>query len=413
MAEPAAAGTPGRGPGHPLLGRRSGWLLLAGVALAHLVAVGELAGDRYGWGAGERPSARIEVAFVRELLQATPPAAPPRPEPTARPQRALPSVATRAASAPQAAPVAAPVAPPVVPREDHATPATEPPLAADAAPPVERRDDVRVPAVADDAPAAPAEPTPASAAAEPASAAPAVAATALPAAASQAGAEPFDWPPSTELNYTLNGYYRGPIEGGTAQVAWLRGGTRYQVQMETSLGPMLSRRIVSEGELTDRGLVPRRFDGEQKVLFRSPRRWSLRFAPERITLSDGREAPSPPGVQDEASQFVQLTWLFTTQPALLEPGRSVEVPLALTRRVDRWIYDVKERQTLQLPFGSVETVYVKPRREARGGDLTAEIWFAPTLQYLPVRILIRQDESSFIDLLLERPPLQAAPVVTR
>lgn len=408
MAEPAAAGSSGRGPGHPLLRRRSGWLLLAGVALAHLLAVGELASERQGWGAGDRPPARIEVAFVRELLQAAPPVPPPRPAPVVRPQRALPSVAAKAASAPDARPAAAA-------RKDDVSERDAVPLVVGLEPPLVRSDDVRKPAVADSPPAVVAEPAPAVAvAAEPAAAAPPeVAAPTLPPAASQPGTEAFDWPPSTELNYTLNGYYRGPIEGGTAQVAWLRTGTRYQVHMQTSLGPMLSRRIVSEGELTERGLVPRRFDGEQKVLFRSPRRWTLRFAPDRITLADGREADSPPGVQDEASQFVQLTWLFTTQPALLEPGRSVEVPLALTRRVDRWIYDVKERQTLQLSFGSVETVYVKPRREARGGDLTAEIWFAPSLQYLPVRILIRQDESSFIDLMLERPPLQAAPAVTR
>jgi hypothetical protein len=63
---------------------------------------------------------------------------------------------------------------------------------------------------------------------------------------------------------------------------------------------------------------------------------------------------------------------------------------------------------LQLPFGQVATFHVKPRREARGADLSAEIWFAPTLQYLPVRILIRQQSDSWVDLTLERPPLQAA-----
>jgi hypothetical protein len=43
----------------------------------------------------------------------------------------------------------------------------------------------------------------------------------------------------------------------------------------------------------------------------------------------------------------------------------------------------------------------------KGGDLTAEIWFAPTLQYLPVRILITQDDSTYVDLLLDKPPMQA------
>lgn len=222
-----------------------------------------------------------------------------------------------------------------------------------------------------------------------------------------ASAARFDWPPSTRMNYRLRGYYRGAIDGD-AQVEWLREGSRYQVRMSTSIGPVLSRNISSEGVLTEAGLAPRHFDGEQKVLFRAAKRWSLRFGPERIVLADGREVATLPGAQDEASQFVQLTWLFSTQPALLKVGQAIEIPLAVTRSLDRWIYDVVAEELLQFPFGSVPTFHVKPRRAARGGDLSAEIWFAPTLQYLPVRILIRQPPDSWIDLTLERPPLQAA-----
>ena len=50
------------------------------------------------------------------------------------------------------------------------------------------------------------------------------------------------------------------------------------------------------------------------------------------------------GMQDAASQFVQLTWLFTTQPQRLQVGKSVEMPLALPRRADRWIYDVRAEE---------------------------------------------------------------------
>ena len=237
---------------------------------------------------------------------------------------------------------------------------------------------------------------------------PPAAATSASAAAAQ-----FEWPPSTRLTYQLSGHYRGPIDG-SAQVEWLREGSRYQVRMSTAIGPVLSRSISSEGALTEAGLAPRRFDGEQKVMFRAARRWSLRFGPERITLPDGREVDTQPGAQDEASQFVQLTWLFTTRPERLRVGQFIEMPLIVNRTLERWIYDVVAEETLNFAFGTVPTVHVKPRREARSGDLAAEIWFAPTLQYLPVRILIRQHPDSWIDLTLDRPPLQAAePAPTR
>ena len=55
-------------------------------------------------------------------------------------------------------------------------------------------------------------------------------------------------------------------------------------------------------------------------------------------------------------------------------------------------------------------MHVKPRREpGSGGDLTAEMWVAPNLQYLPVRIVIRQDAETFVDLTIDRLPEQAAP----
>jgi hypothetical protein len=36
------------------------------------------------------------------------------------------------------------------------------------------------------------------------------------------------------------------------------------------------------------------------------------------------------------------------------------------------------------------------------------MWVAPTLQYLPVRILIRQSAETFVDLNIEKLPEQAA-----
>jgi hypothetical protein len=367
--------------------RRRGWLaLIVVVALGHLVTVDWLVEDRFGWGQGERAPPRIEVAFVRELAQAPAPVATPPPPAAHAARRARPVPAP--ASAPEAAASAAAL-------ELAATASTDPAHAptpgVEAPPPAQQQ--VQAPPEPPPQPPAPVnEPT--------------TPPVATPAAAAASAVPSFDWPPSTRMSYALVGHYRGPLEG-RAQVDWLRSGTRYQVHLETSLGPVLSRHITSEGELTDRGLAPRRFDGEQKVLLRAPRRWTQQFGPERIVLAGGEEVDTQPGVQDEASQFVQLTWLFTTQPQLLQVGRSVEVPLALNRRVDRWIFEVVGEETLRLPFGEVPSFHVKPRREVRSRDTVAEIWFAPTLQYLPVRILIRQ-EDNWIDLTLEKPPLQAA-----
>ena len=236
-------------------------------------------------------------------------------------------------------------------------------------------------------------------------AAPAVAALAASAASGPVG---FDWPPSTRLNYRLTGHFRGPLHGH-AQVDWLRQGERYQVRLEVKVDPIVRRRMISDGVLSELGLSPRRYDEETEVPFKETRRATVHFEPEQIRLANGKSSEPPPGVQDAASQFVQLTWLFLTRPDRLQLGRTVEFPLALPRRVGRWTYDVAARDLLPLPFGEIEAFRLTPRRDnTKPNELSVEMWIAPTLQYLPVRIQIRQDAESFLDLQLESRPMQAA-----
>jgi hypothetical protein len=106
---------------------------------------------------------------------------------------------------------------------------------------------------------------------------------------------------------------------------------------------------------------------------------------------------------------VQLTWLFTTQPERLREGEVIELPLALPRRIAPWRYVVGATEVLATPAGDVPAVHVQPQGVRAAGDLTVEFWVAPSLQYLPVRMRIRQDEHTFIELLIDQLPLQAAP----
>ncbi len=190
---------------------------------------------------------------------------------------------------------------------------------------------------------------------------------------------------------------------------WLRQGTRYQVHLEVNIGGVVSRRLSSEGLLTERGLQPQRYEEVTQALFGEARRRSLRFEADHIVMANGQHQPTVAQVQDTASQFVQLTWLFTTQSHRLKPGENIEVPLALPRRVDRWLYDIQAEEELATPVGLIRAFHMKPRRlNAPPGELLVETWFAPSLQYLPVRILIRQDAQTFVDLRLSRLPQQAA-----
>lgn len=204
------------------------------------------------------------------------------------------------------------------------------------------------------------------------------------------------WPPNTRLNYRLTGYYRGELSGNAA-VAWQRDGARYQAQVDMTVGLIVRTTLTSQGEITPEGLVPRQYEEQLGT-----RRRAVRLADDTITLANGKQLPRPAGVQDTASQFVALTQRFATGQTKLVAGESVKFWMARPGGVDAWDYRVVGQEQLFLPsLGEVTAWHLKPEPLVTPrGSIVAEMWFAPSLQYLPVRIRISFNEENHVDLLV-------------
>lgn len=377
--------------GQPWQRRVAAWGLMLGVIIVHGCVADHVSKAMLDLAMHDDMPKRMDVVFVREMEVKEPVLN------TAVIKRAQPARTERERA----------------PRQAHAASVPDP-LRALA--PVEPQplDSIPVEPSASDPQVDGSAPRPTEGPASAATTAAAAAASAAPAPAptGAARATAFAWPASTRLSYVLTGNYRGDIHG-TAQVEWVRSGNHYQVHMDVTVGlsflPLMSRRMTSDGQLTPEGLVPRSYDEDSKVAGRDRWRSTIRFEPDGIFLPNGRRRERWSGVQDAASQFVQMTYLFTIKPELLTPGNTVEIPLALPRNVDWWLYDVLGHETLHTPFGALDAVHLKPRRVARkGGDLTSEIWFAPSLAFLPARIRIQQDDNTYIDLMIKRKPQLAA-----
>jgi Protein of unknown function (DUF3108) len=325
---------------------------------------------------------------VRDMALAAPQAAAPAAPPEAAAPRVARSRAVRPAKAASAAEAAA----------------SEPVLAAAAVP--EPMPPLPTPDVSTPEPPRPADNVPSAVSGAASAAAQAVAALPAP-AASDAAPAGFEWPASTRVSYLLTGNYRGEVNG-TAQVEWIRAGSRYQVHLDLvvgpSIAPLITRSMSSDGEITAEGLSPRRYDQDTKVVLRERNRVSIGFEPGAVVLANGDRRDTVPGVQDTASQFVQLMYVFSTRPDRLRIGNTVDIPLALPHKVDVWTYDVVEEEVLATPFGPLPAIHLRPKRVLRPGELSAEIWFAPQLRYFPVRIRIHQDAETFIDLMISKRP---------
>lgn len=395
------------------------------VLLLHALIIEWMAGLA-SWGTGLKEMS--EPLFTRVLEPAEPPplvgqAAPPPPPPPT-------PAATSTVVAPLPAPAAsAPEAAASLPPAQAATEAAPDVPAAPAAVPVPVPVPIPVPAVVAEArasEAAASTPAPVIAAAPqgaastppavvsqvapPASAPPPVAAApvaAAPVAAPPAAAAPAPaatdpwadtWPADSRVTYKLTGQFRGGPLYGSARVQWLRQGSQYQARVELSVVPFGSAFFTSQGLITPTGLVPQAFEEA-----RGSRRRVTRFNEREVVLHDGRSLPRPEGVQDMASQFIELGWRFRTGMTPTTQGTTLTLPLVRPGGLDNWTYDVYTREMLRTErMGELEVIRVTPRPyQGRRGTLASEIWFAPRLQYLPVRFKVGFGEEAAVDLIVE------------
>jgi hypothetical protein len=246
----------------------------------------------------------------------------------------------------------------------------------------------------DQAQTEPASPMPADDASAPAAAAESEASAAV----IEESASALDsWPSDTRVSYQLTGNYRGPLYG-SARVQWQREQSRYQVRVDLRMALVLGVSMISQGEVSDTGLRPQVY--EERFLG-SVRR--VAFDDGRVKFHDGSQVLAPPALQDTVSQLVELSHRFSSGREALKVGAQVNVWLARPQGMAWWTYDVTEEEMLMTPeLGPVSAFHLVPRPITNpSGVITAELWFAPSLQYLPVRLRISLGSGNFVDLLVD------------
>ena len=179
---------------------------------------------------------------------------------------------------------------------------------------------------------------------------------------------------------------------------WQRVGAQYQTQVELRLPLGHTLLYTSQGQIDAEGLVPQAYEEARRS-----RRRQARMTDREVILQDGRTLPRPAGLQDMASQFIELGHRLRSGRLPATLGGSITLPLARPGGIDTWTYDLTAQDTVRTPrLGDLATLRLTPRPQAHArGPLTAEFWFAPSLQYLPVRIRVSLGEEASLDLVVE------------
>jgi hypothetical protein len=243
--------------------------------------------------------------------------------------------------------------------------------------------------------AAPPVPPPAAAAVEaPAAQEPAASTAAEPAAGPVRAALAI--PGSVRLKYDVNSTAKGMTYTANAELLWLHDGTRYDARLEVGAAIGRSRVQTSSGRLTSAGLSPTRFSDK----FRSEVAAHFDHEKGRITFSGNKDpATLEAGAQDRLSVFLQLSALLAGDPGRYLPGTEIPLQAVGANLAEPWIFKVMEVENVRLADREIPSLKLirSPRHTY---DTRAELWFAPSLDYLPARIRLTLHNGDSLDQVL-------------
>jgi len=208
----------------------------------------------------------------------------------------------------------------------------------------------------------------------------------------------FKAPDSAKLKYQVNGQAKGLNYWASAELNWQQDGSAYEARLEVSAFLLGSRVQVSKGTLGVEGLMPTRFGDKTRSEL------AAHFQRDKGIISFSANSPDAPllkGAQDRLSVVLQLSSLLAADPTRFPTGTMLSFQTVSQREAEVWQFLVEKEELLPLPFGEINAIKLnrKPRREF---DQQIELWFAPTLGYLPVRLRITNANGDFVDQLLSK-----------
>jgi hypothetical protein len=207
-------------------------------------------------------------------------------------------------------------------------------------------------------------------------------------------------PASTRLLYDVIGSVKGIAYKAQGTLDWTVANGRYDARMDMRVMLLGSRSQVSTGRVGPGGLVPERFADKS----RSEKAAHFDAVQQRIRFSSNApEAPLQPGAQDRLSLFMQIAGLLQARPQAYAAGQTIDMQVAGTGDAPVWRFQVGEESTIKLPAGEFKVRHLvrQPRKEF---DSTVEMWLAPRLHHLPVRLRVTQSNGDVADQQLSQMP---------
>lgn len=203
-------------------------------------------------------------------------------------------------------------------------------------------------------------------------------------------------PPSMELSYQVQASSKGLTLPAQSTLSWQTDGHSYSARLDIKAALGRTRSQTSMGRIDPAlGLQPQRF-GDKNRSEQATHFDRTRTPPVIRFSSNAPDVPLQPHSQDRLSVLIQLAAMLAGEPERHTRGHSVVVHTAGSRDADLWRFTVGTTDTLDLPMGPLPAVHLR-REPLHTYDNRVEVWLAPSLGYLPVRILWTQANGDVVD----------------
>lgn len=229
-----------------------------------------------------------------------------------------------------------------------------------------------------------------------ASALAACALAALPRAAHAAAecGEAHAWPPPFRLAFEATAARSLAWITGESDLALTREGDGYALVSETNAAGFYRARQSSRGVITAGGFVPTEYTEQRGRRPQATTKFDWRA--RRVSFSAAAEVTETRArMQDRLSLLLELGRALKLRPA----ATVVELPVAGVRNTSLYRFEARGKEMLELPIGRIDAVKLVRAADAPGNERhdRLEVWLAPALCWLPVRVRYADDRGMTID----------------
>lgn len=220
------------------------------------------------------------------------------------------------------------------------------------------------------------------------------------ASAPPAEVDRFDPPPSVTLTYDalMNG-----VRNQTGELRWTNANDHYTLKVAIPILFVGTFEFTSEGAFDANGIAPSRYvekRGRRAVYITDFQREGT---PLLAFSRSGQTAPLPPGTQDRFSVMMQLAGLVRGNPQrYAQLGVTHEFTIADTDSSEIWPVQYVGNEILRYADNYLETRHFTRLPRKAGDHRRVDIWLAPALGWLPVRVKQIEPNGSEFELIFHQ-----------